>query len=310
MRASGEPYIIHPLEVAEVLAEMKMDSTAIAAGLLHDSVEDTPATNEEIEAGFGEQVAHIVEGVTKIDKIEFANREDRQAENVRKMLLAMVSDVRVVLIKLADRLHNMRTLEHLSRSARRPSPAKPWTFTRRWLTGWAWARCAANSRIWPSATPIRSATRRSRRPSKAGASEGEQFLRGVEDTWSSNCARTASRPASSGASSGSTPSSEDRALQSFSFDQVYDLLAIRVITQDVAACYAVFGLIHTLWRPVPGRIKDFIAIPRANRYQSLHTTVMGASGHQFEVQIRTEEMHRIAEEGIAAHWKYNPAESR
>ena len=155
MRASGEPYIIHPLEVAEVLAEMKMDATAIAAGLLHDSVEDTPATNEEIAAGFGEQVAHIVEGVTKIDKIQFANREDRQAENVRKMLLAMVSDVRVVLIKLADRLHNMRTLEHLNRTARKPSPARRRKSTPPWPTAWAWARCAASWKIWPSATPTR-----------------------------------------------------------------------------------------------------------------------------------------------------------
>ena len=155
MRASGEPYIIHPLEVAEVLAEMKMDATSIAAGLLHDSVEDTPATNEEIAPRFGDQVAHIVEGVTKIDKIQFANREDRQAENVRKMLLAMVSDVRVVLIKLADRLHNMRTLEHLKPDARRRSPARPRTSMLRWRTGWAWAKCAANLKIWPFATPTR-----------------------------------------------------------------------------------------------------------------------------------------------------------
>ena len=163
MRASGEPYIIHPLEVAQVLAEMKMDSTAIAAGLLHDAVEDTPATNEEIESGFGDQVAHIVEGVTKIDKIQFANREDRQAENVRKMLLAMVSDVRVVLIKLADRLHNMRTLEHLSPSAAKPLPAKRSTSMPPWPTVSAWAKCAASSKTWPFAIPIPSASNSFRR---------------------------------------------------------------------------------------------------------------------------------------------------
>ena len=155
MRASGEPYIIHPLEVAEVLAEMKLDASAIAAGLLHDSVEDTPATNEEIAAEFGPQVAHIVEGVTKIDKIQFANREDRQAENVRKMLLAMVTDVRVVLIKLADRLHNMRTLEHFRRTAVSRLRARRRRFMRRWRTGWAWAKCAASWKTWPSATPTR-----------------------------------------------------------------------------------------------------------------------------------------------------------
>ena len=154
-RASGEPYIIHPLEVGQVLAELKMDSTAIAAGLLHDAVEDTNITTDEIEKQFGDQVAHIVEGVTKLDKIKFANREDHQAENIRKMLLAMVTDVRVVIIKLADRLHNMRTLEHLrSRRSSRRSRARRWRSTRRWRIGWAWASCAASLKTWPSATPI------------------------------------------------------------------------------------------------------------------------------------------------------------
>jgi GTP diphosphokinase / guanosine-3',5'-bis(diphosphate) 3'-diphosphatase len=304
MRASGEPYIIHPLEVAEVLAEMKMDATAIAAGLLHDSVEDTPATNEEIAAGFGDQVAHIVEGVTKIDKIQFANREDRQAENVRKMLLAMVSDVRVVLIKLADRLHNMRTLEHL-RPDRQEAIARETQEIYAPLAhrlGMGKVRGELEDLAFRYTDPVSyekvSAAVEARRV------EGEQFLRTVEDTLAEQLREN-----------GIEARVEWRIKRLYSifqkierskvtFDQVYDLLAVRVITQDVAACYAVFGLIHTLWRPVPGRIKDFIAIPRANRYQSLHTTVMGAGGHQFEVQIRTEEMHRIAEEGIAAHWKY------
>jgi GTP pyrophosphokinase len=303
-RASGEPYIIHPLEVAEVLAEMKMDATSIAAGLLHDSVEDTPATNEEIEAGFGEQVAHIVAGVTNIDKIEFANREDRQAENVRKMLLAMVSDVRVVLIKLADRLHNMRTLEHL-RPERQQSIARETLEIYAPLAhrlGMGKVRGELEDLAFRYTDPVSyeqvEAAVDSRR------TEGEQFLRGVEDTLTEQL-RENNIPARVEWRIKRIYSIFQKQQRSkVSFDQVYDLLAIRVITKDVAACYAVFGLIHTLWRPVPGRIKDFIAMPRANRYQSLHTTVMSPSGHQFEVQIRTEEMHRIAEEGIAAHWKY------
>ena len=309
MRASGEPYIIHPLEVAEVLAEMKMDATSISAGLLHDSVEDTPATNEEIAERFGDQVAHIVEGVTKIDKIQFANREDRQAENVRKMLLAMVSDVRVVLIKLADRLHNMRTLEHLQ-------PDRQEAIARETLDiyaplahrlGMGKVRGELEDLAFRYTDPV--SYEKVQAAVEARRVEGEQFLRGVEDVLVEQLREN-----------GIAAHVEWRIKRIYSifqkiertkisFDQVYDLLAIRVITQDVASCYAVFGLIHTLWRPVPGRIKDFIAIPRANHYQSLHTTVMGDGGHQFEVQIRTEEMHRIAEEGIAAHWKYKAGDS-
>jgi GTP pyrophosphokinase len=304
MRASGEPYIIHPLEVAEVLAEMKMDATAISAGLLHDSVEDTPATNEEIAAGFGDQVAHIVEGVTKIDKIQFANREDRQAENVRKMLLAMVSDVRVVLIKLADRLHNMRTLEHL-KPDRQEAIARETQDIYAPLAhrlGMGKVRGELEDLAFRYTDPV--SYEKVAAAVEARRIEGEQFLRGVEDTLVEQLRENGIEARVEWRIKRLYSIFQKIERSKVSFDQVYDLLAIRVITQDVAACYAVFGLIHTLWRPVPGRIKDFIAIPRANRYQSLHTTVMGASGHQFEVQIRTEEMHRIAEEGIAAHWKY------
>ena len=304
MRASGEPYIVHPLKVAEVLVEMKMDATAIAAGLLHDAVEDTPATSEEIAIGFGDQVAHIVEGVTKIDKIEFANREDRQAENVRKMLLAMVSDIRVVLIKMADRLHNMRTLEHLK-------PERQEAISRETLDvyaplahrlGMGKVRGELEDLAFRYTDPVSyekvAAAVESRRI------EGEQFLHGVEDSLNEQLRENDIKARVEWRIKRLYSIFQKIERSQVSFDQVYDLLAIRVITDDVAACYAVFGLIHTLWRPVPGRIKDFIAMPRANRYQSLHTTVMGAAGHQFEVQIRTEEMHRIAEEGIAAHWKY------
>ncbi len=304
MRASGEPYIVHPLEVAEVLAEMRLDATAIAAGLLHDSVEDTPATNEEIANEFGDQVAHIVDGVTKIDKIQFANREDRQAENVRKMLLAMVSDVRVVLIKLADRLHNMRTLEHLK-------PERQEAIARETLDiyaplahrlGMGKVRGELEDLAFRYTDPV--SYERVAAAVEARRIEGEQFLHSVEDTLVEQLRENNIQARVEWRIKRLYSIFQKIERAKISFDQVYDLLAIRVITQDIASCYAVIGIVHSLWRPVPGRIKDFIAIPRANRYQSLHTTVMGESGHQFEVQIRTEEMHRIAEEGIAAHWKY------
>ncbi len=304
MRASGEPYIIHPLEVAEVLAEMKMDATAIAAGLLHDAVEDTPATSEQIEADFGDQVAHIVEGVTKIDKIQFANREDRQAENVRKMLLAMVSDVRVVLIKLADRLHNMRTLEHLQPD-RREAIARETLDIYAPLAhrlGMGKVRGELEDLAFRYTDPV--SFEKVAEAVESQRTEGEQFLRGVEDTLVEQLRENNIEARVEWRIKRYYSIFQKLQRSKVTFDQVYDLLAVRIITQDVASCYAVFGLIHTLWRPVPGRIKDFIAIPRANRYQSLHTTVIGEGGHQFEVQIRTEEMHRIAEEGIAAHWKY------
>ncbi len=304
MRASGEPYIIHPLEVAEVLAEMKMDSTAIAAGLLHDAVEDTPATSEQIEADFGDQVAHIVEGVTKIDKIQFANREDRQAENVRKMLLAMVTDIRVVLIKLADRLHNMRTLEHLQPD-RREAIARETLDIYAPLAhrlGMGKVRGELEDLAFRYTDPV--SYEKVSEAVEAKRVEGEQFLRGVEDTLVDQLRENNIEARVEWRIKRYFSIFQKLQRSKVTFEQVYDLFAIRIITQDVASCYAVFGLIHTLWRPVPGRIKDFIAIPRANRYQSLHTTVIGEGGHQFEVQIRTEEMHRIAEEGIAAHWKY------
>ena len=304
VRASGEPYIIHPLEVAEVLAEMKLDSTAIAAGLLHDAVEDTPATSEQIETDFGDQVAHIVEGVTKIDKIQFANREDRQAENVRKMLLAMVTDVRVVLIKLADRLHNMRTLEHLQ-PERREAIARETLDIYAPLAhrlGMGKVRGELEDLAFRYTDPV--SYEKVAAAVEAQRIEGEQFLRNVEDTVVEQLRENNIEARVEWRIKRYYSIFQKLQRSKVTFDQVYDLLAVRVITQDVASCYAVFGLIHTLWRPVPGRIKDFIAIPRANRYQSLHTTVIGEGGHQFEVQIRTEEMHRIAEEGIAAHWKY------
>ncbi|HEX4021850.1 MAG TPA: bifunctional (p)ppGpp synthetase/guanosine-3',5'-bis(diphosphate) 3'-pyrophosphohydrolase [Acidobacteriaceae bacterium] len=304
LRASGEPYVLHPLEVAQVLAEIRMDATAIAAGLLHDAVEDTPVTSQEIATMFGDQVAHIVNGVTKIDKIQFANREDRQAENVRKMLLAMVTDVRVVLIKLADRLHNMRTLEHLP-------PDRQQAIARETLEiyaplahrlGMGKVRGELEDLSFRYVDPfayeqVRSAVEERRQ-------EGEQFLRGIEALLQERLREHNINARVEWRIKRLYSIYLKLQHQRITVDQVYDLLAVRVITDSVQDCYAVFGLIHSIWRPVPGRIKDFIAMPRPNLYQSLHTTVMAEGGHQFEVQIRTDEMHRTAEEGIAAHWKY------
>jgi len=303
-RASGEPYVIHPLEVGQVLAELKMDSTAIAAGLLHDAVEDTDVSSEEIGKRFGEQVAHIVEGVTKLDKIKFANREDHQAENIRKMLLAMVTDVRVVIIKLADRLHNMRTLEHLK-------PEKQQKIARETLEiyaplahrlGMGKLRGELEDLAFRYTDPFAYEQVSHEVDSLRGA--GEEFLKKIVTRMEEKLREFKI--------SGRV---EWRIKRLYSIqqklqegkipvDQVYDLLAVRVITQTVQDCYALLGLLHSIWRPVPGRIKDFIAMPRPNLYQSLHTTLIAEGGHQFEVQIRTEDMHRVAEEGIAAHWKY------
>src|SRR5882757_6362150 len=303
-RASGEPYLVHPLEVALVLAEMKMDPVAIAAGLLHDSVEDTSVTIVDIRKEFGEQVAHIVEGVTKISKIDFATREEQQAENLRKMMLAMVDDIRVVLIKLADRLHNMRTLEHLP-------PERQQKIARETLDiyasiahrlGMGKIRGELEDLGFRYVDPIGYQQVHDAVESRRKA--GEVFLAKVESVFRDKLKEA-----------GITATVESRIKRLYSIhkklqrqhitvEQVYDLYALRVITRSVQDCYAVLGIIHNQWRPVPGRIKDFIAMPRPNFYQSLHTSVISEDGMPFEVQIRTEEMHKMAEEGIAAHWKY------
>src|SRR5882724_9510567 len=303
-RASGEPYLVHPLEVALVLTEMKMDPVAVAAGLLHDSVEDTSVTIVDIRKEFGEQVAHIVEGVTKISKIDFATREEQQAENLRKMMLAMVDDIRVVLIKLADRLHNMRTLEHLP-------PDRQQKIAQETLDiyapiahrlGMGKIRGELEDLGFRHVDPI--GYQQVHETVQAKRKAGEAFLARVEGVFRDKLKEA-----------GITAKVESRIKRLYSIhkklqrqriavEQVYDLFAMRVITQSVQDCYAVLGIIHNLWRPVPGRIKDFIAMPRPNFYQSLHTSVIAEEGTPFEVQIRTEEMHKIAEEGIAAHWKY------
>jgi GTP diphosphokinase / guanosine-3',5'-bis(diphosphate) 3'-diphosphatase len=308
-RASGEPYIIHPLEVAQVLAELKMDSTAIAAGLLHDAVEDTDVTSEEIAKQFGDQVAHIVEGVTKLDKIKFANREDHQAENIRKMLLAMVTDVRVVIIKLADRLHNMRTLEHLK-------PEKQQKIARETLEiyaplahrlGMGKLRGELEDLAFRYTDPYAYEQVSTEVDALRGA--GEEFLHKIVTQLEEKLREFKIHGRVESRIKRLYSIQQKLQDQKIPVDQVYDLLAIRVITNSVQDCYALLGLLHSIWRPVPGRIKDFIAMPRPNLYQSLHTTLIAEGGHQFEVQIRTEDMHRIAEEGIAAHWKYKASDS-
>jgi GTP diphosphokinase / guanosine-3',5'-bis(diphosphate) 3'-diphosphatase len=303
-RASGEPYVIHPLEVAQVLAELKMDSTAIAAGLLHDAVEDTDVSSKEIGERFGEQVAHIVEGVTKLDKIKFANREDHQAENIRKMLLAMVTDVRVVIIKLADRLHNMRTLEHLK-------PEKQQKIARETLEifaplahrlGMGKLRGELEDLAFRYVDPV--AYEQVSHQVEQVRGEGEKFLDGIVAKLEAKLKEHHIDGRVEWRIKRLYSIQQKLQDQKIPVNQVYDLLAVRVITHTVQDCYALLGLLHSVWRPVPGRIKDFIAMPRPNMYQSLHTTLIGDGGHQFEVQIRTEDMHRVAEEGIAAHWKY------
>ena len=308
-RASGEPYVIHPLEVAQVLAELKMDSTAIAAGLLHDAVEDTDVTSTEIARRFNEQVAHIVEGVTKLDKIKFANREDHQAENIRKMLLAMVTDVRVVIIKLADRLHNMRTLEHLR-------PEKQQKIAQETLDifaplahrlGMGKLRGELEDLAFRYTDPF--AYKQVEEEVDALRGEGEDFLARIVLTLEEKLREHMLTGRVESRIKRLYSIQQKLVSQQVPVDQVYDLFAIRVICRSVQDCYAVLGLLHSIWRPVPGRIKDFIAMPRPNLYQSLHTTLIAPGGHQFEVQIRTEEMHRIAEEGIAAHWKYKASDN-
>ncbi|HEV2989686.1 MAG TPA: bifunctional (p)ppGpp synthetase/guanosine-3',5'-bis(diphosphate) 3'-pyrophosphohydrolase [Candidatus Angelobacter sp.] len=303
-RASGEPYLIHPLEVSLVLADMKLDSTAIAAGLLHDAIEDTPVTDEDVRREFGDQVAHIVEGVTKIDRIDFASREERQAENVRKMVLAMVDDIRVVLIKLADRLHNMRTLKHLPEE-RRQHIARETLEIYAPLAhrlGMGKVRGELEDLAFRFVDPIGYEQVRAAVESRRQA--GEKFLNNVVQVIQKKLKENSVETIVETRIKRLYSIHQKLIRQRITVDQVYDLLAIRIITKSVRDCYTVLGTIHQMWRPVPGRIKDFIAMPRPNLYQSLHTTVMTEGGHQFEVQIRTEEMHKMAEEGIAAHWKY------
>ena len=305
VRHSGEPYLIHPLAVADFLADMKLDAVAIVAGLLHDVVEDTLTTIERIQELFGAEVAHVVEGVTKISAIPFSSSEERQAENFRKMLLAMVDDIRVILVKLADRLHNMRTLNHLPEE-RRIKIAQETRDIYAPIANRLGMSKVKNELEELSFRYLEPQTYEALRVSvdaKRRATEG--LIEQLKTTIAGKLAE-AQVPVVEidGRIKRLWSIHQKLGRQKIELDQVYDLIALRIVTEGVKDCYAALGIIHQTWSPVPGRIKDFIAMPRPNGYQSLHTSVISQDGMPFEVQIRTIEMHRRAEEGIAAHWKY------
>ncbi len=307
-RKEGAPYIQHPLAVAGILCEMKMDTNSIAAGLLHDTVEDTGTTEEDIRALFGEDVAFLVESLTKLSKIEFRTSEDAQAENFRKMFLAMAEDMRVILIKFADRLHNMRTLEYLS-------PAKREKIARETLEiyaplanrlGIGWLKSGFEDLSFKFLEPdvynelVQKVAKK--------REEYEGYLHEVIKIVEAHL-KAASLPGEVfGRVKHYYGIYQKMQKQKIPFELVYDVIAIRIITDTQSDCYAALGLIHSLWTPVPGRFKDFIGAPKSNLYQSLHSTVIGPKGERVEFQIRTEDMNRIAEEGIAAHWKYKEAD--
>ncbi|HEV3277947.1 MAG TPA: bifunctional (p)ppGpp synthetase/guanosine-3',5'-bis(diphosphate) 3'-pyrophosphohydrolase [Terriglobia bacterium] len=303
-RLSGEPYVSHPLEVANVLADMKLDVVCLAGGMLHDVVEDTPTTIDRLRQEFGADVAHIVEGVTKISRLQFETQEEKQAENLRKMFLAMVDDIRVVLVKLADRLHNMRTLGALP-------PEKRVRVSQETLEiyapiahrlGMGKMRGELEDLAFRYLEPeayeeVRNAVESRRKVS-------EEFLAEVRAQVESTMKKNGIPAHVEGRIKRLYSIWRKMQRQEIPIEKVYDLLAVRIVTDSVKNCYAALGMIHQTWPPVPDRIKDFIAMARPNLYQSLHTSVIGPNGQPFEVQIRTEEMHRVAEEGIAAHWKY------
>jgi guanosine-3',5'-bis(diphosphate) 3'-pyrophosphohydrolase len=303
-RESGEPYMVHPLMVAHILAGMRMDLVTIETGLLHDLVEDTRMTLEAIQEEFGDEVARCVDGVTKLSKLHAFSAEERQAESFRKMLLAMVDDIRVIIVKLADRLHNMRTLGYLS-AERRERIARETLdiyapIAHRLGMGKVRGELEdlAFRYLDPEAFEDLARTIESKRHSN------EEFLAEIRQTVESELRREGIPARVEGRLKRPYSVYQKLKRQKIGIEQVYDLMAMRIITDSVKNCYAALGVIHNQWRPIPGRIKDFIAIPRPNLYQSLHTSVVGPHGQHFEVQIRTEEMHRVAEEGIAAHWKY------
>ena len=305
VRHSGEPYLVHPLEVADLLADMKLDVVAIAAGLLHDIVEDTQTPIERIRELFGADVAHVVEGVTKLGAIPFSSSEERQAENFRKMLLAMVDDIRVILVKLADRLHNMRTLHYLPEERR----VKIAQETRDIYApianrlGMSKIKNELEELAFKYLEPAAYEALRVQVERRRRATEGM-----IEDLKKTVAAKLTEAQIPvieiDGRIKRLFSIHQKLKRQKIELDQVYDLVALRIVTQSVKDCYGALGIIHQTWSPVPGRIKDFIAMPRPNGYQSLHTSVISDRGMPFEVQIRTADMHRTAEEGIAAHWKY------
>ncbi len=305
MRRSGEPYISHPLNVAGILAELHLDLDTIATGLLHDTVEDTEVTLDDIKKEFGTTVGALVDGVTKIGQMNFRNSFDKQGENIRKMIVAMGKDVRVVLVKLADRLHNMRTLNHM-----------PYEKQNRIAQETLEIYCPLAGRIGISALKIEleDLCFRYSRPDKyyeltqliaKTESETDKYILEVKKSIAEVLAKSTVRNYKVfGRSKHLWSIYRKMTSRNLDYDQIFDVLAFRLIVGNVVECYEVLGYIHSIWKPIPGRFKDFIAMPKSNNYQSLHTTVLGPGGDRIEIQIRTEEMHLIAEKGIAAHWNY------
>ena len=303
-RRSGEPYLIHPLETAGVLAEMRLDVPSIVTALLHDTVEDTVTTLEEIEQLFGEEVRNLVDGVTKLSKIKFTTSEEKQAENFRKMIMAMAKDIRVILIKLADRLHNMRTLEFMP-EGKRVEIAKE--------TMDIYAPIANRLGIQKIKTELEDLSFKYMNPEiykvidekiVERKSKREKYIDDVLDFVKKKMADNSVKCEISGRIKHYYSIHRKMEAQNIPFDEVYDIIAFRIVVDSLPQCYEALGVLHGMWRPVPGRFKDYIAMPKGNNYQSLHTTVIGPHGERIEFQIRTREMHDVAERGIAAHWKY------
>jgi len=314
IRMSGEPYLVHPLEVAGILAEMRLDEASVVTGLLHDAIEDTLATRDEIAQIFGEEVADLVDGVTKLSQFSAWNtQEEKQAENFRKMVVAMAKDIRVLLVKLADRTHNMRTLDVMA-------PEKQERIARETLDIYAplanrlgiqWVKIELEDLSFRYLKPVEYAELKERVATRAQARD--KFIREVVDVIQGRLSEQGVGGEVKGRVKHLYSIWRKMRQQSLAFDQIHDLIAFRVVVDSVAQCYEALGIIHSLWKPVPGRFKDYIAIPKPNLYQSLHTTVVGPQAERIEIQIRTREMHRIAEEGVAAHWAYKegkPAQAK
>ena len=303
-RLSGEPYLNHPLEVARILTELKMDIPTIVTGLLHDTVEDTRATLEEIESLFGSEIMFLVDGVTKISKMVYSTKEERQAESIRKMVISMAKDIRVVLVKLADRLHNIRTLQHHT-SAKKKSIAQETLEIYAPLAnrlGIAWIKSELEDLSLRHIEPeiYQDISKKVAKKKK----EREKYIQDVRKIIEEKLVAHDIRGTIYGRPKHFYSIYKKMEKQGIDFEQINDLIAFRIIVDSIGACYEALGVIHSLWKPVPGRFKDYVAMPKGNMYQSLHTTVVGPNGERLEIQIRTEQMHLIAEDGIAAHWKY------